>query len=278
MVLQPPSSLHTNEIARIFVAPAEPGTAAKAAEKATSGLRSSIRRQRTVRGPQARLSAETRRRRMLGIVSGDPTPGDYEVWERQTSQSPPEDTDLTSATSLTGRARARAYRMFEDERMRLRDTLSFERQPPPARDPDGPLMPPVPESRDYTSFEERRREIQRLHDVRRDLRRIARRRPAPTPPYTETDLAFMARTASDSPQPSSQTPTLSPTRTSDGVEETLRAFTRSSRLLDSSNTQHGSGGLDSVSVYHLYICYYLPGSRILRYIKYSLIISIGKNS
>jgi hypothetical protein len=188
--------------------------AAKAAEKTTTGPRSSIRRQRTIRGPHARLSAEARRRRMLGMV-GEPTPGDYEVWERQASRSPPNEPDVTSVASL----HARAHRMFEDERMRLRDTLSFERQhPPPPRDVDGPLMPPVPESRDYSSFEERRREIQRLHDVRRDLRRIARRRPAPTPPYTETDLAFMARIAHDSPQPSSLTPVLSPSRPVDGAD------------------------------------------------------------
>jgi hypothetical protein len=195
--------------------------ATKAAEKVTTGPRSSIRRQRTIRGPQARLSAENRRRRMLGMV-GDSNPGDYEVWEnRQISRSPPNEPDVNSAASL----HARAHRMFEDERMRLRDTLSFERQHPPTREIDGPLMPPVPESRDYSTFDERRREIQRLHDVRRDLRRIARRRPAPTPPYTETDLAFMARVGTDSPRPSSLTPTLSPPRRVEAADtENSRSF------------------------------------------------------
>lgn len=205
----------------IFVTPVEPQVAAKAAEKVPTGPRSSIRRQRTIRGPQARVSAETRRRRMLGMV-GEANPGDYEVWEnRQTSRSPPNEPDITSVASL----HARAHRMFEDERMRLRDTLSFERQHPPTREIDGPLMPPVPESRDYSAFDERRREIQRLHDVRRDLRRIARRRPAPTPPYTESDLAFMARVGTDSPRPSSLTPTLSPPRRPDGGDaENSRSF------------------------------------------------------
>jgi hypothetical protein len=144
---------------------------------------------------------------------GDSNPGDYEVWEnRQSSRSPPNEPDGVASLH------ARAHRMFEDERMRLRDTLSFERQHPPTREIDGPLMPPVPESRDYSAFDERRREIQRLHDVRRDLRRIARRRPAPTPPYTETDLAFMARVGTDSPRPSSLTPALSPARRLDPTD------------------------------------------------------------
>jgi hypothetical protein len=187
--------------------------ASKATEKNAQGPRSSIRRQRTIRGPHARLSAENRRRRMLGMVADSNT--DYEFLESQ-QRSPPHEAEASSIASL----QARAHRLFDDERMRLRDTMSFERQHlhPPHTDIDGPLMPPVPESRDYSGIDERerRREIQRLHEVRRDLRRIARRRPAPTPPYTETDLALMARLGTDSPRPSSLTPAVSPPRESFG--------------------------------------------------------------
>ena len=94
--------------------------------------------------------------------------------------------------------------------MRLRDSISFERQHPPNVVIDGPLMPPAPEPRDYTTTEMRRRDIQHLLEVRRDLRRIARRRPAPTPPYTDTDLALMARMGTESPRASSGTPARSP--------------------------------------------------------------------
>lgn len=70
---------------------------------------------------------------------------------------------------------ARMNRMrVHSERMRLHQ--SFERRNPINIEIDGPLMPPVPESRDYTAIEERRREIQRGHI--RDLRRMARRHPA----------------------------------------------------------------------------------------------------
>jgi hypothetical protein len=104
---------------------------------------------------------------------------------------------------------------------------------------DGPLMPPAPEPRDYASADVRRREIQRLLEVRRDLRRIARRRPAPTPPYTDTDLALMARMGTESPGPSSDTPARSPLTL--GERETTVSFSRrpatensSSALLDRS--------------------------------------------
>ena len=77
---------------------------------------------------------------------------------------------------------------------------------------DGPLLPPAPDP-ERTQIS-RVREMERLHQVRRDLRRMSRRRPAPTPPYTETDIAFIARTGRDSPRPSSLTPALSPSRIS----------------------------------------------------------------
>jgi len=213
---QPPSFLLANHIARIFIAPVEPDVAAKATEKVASGLRSSIRRQRTVRGPQARLSAENRRRRMLGMV-GDINGDNYEVWENA-HRSPPEVADATPVASIQA---AQAHRMFERERMRLRDNLSFERRYPPVTEVDAPLMPPVPESTEFNDtisdqeqirlrhFAERRIERERSHDARRDLRRIARRRPAPTPPYSEREVSL--RESSNSPR-LSPTPPLSVSR------------------------------------------------------------------
>jgi hypothetical protein len=208
----------------LFITPVEPEVASKATEKVASGPRSSIRRQRTVRGPHARLSAETRRRRMLGMVS-DARPEDFEVQILEPPSGaggppPPNESEMSSETPF----QSRAMRMFEQERMRLRDTLSFERQHPASSEMDGPLMPPVPESRDYAGIEERQREIQRLRQVRQDLRRMARRQPAPTPPYTDRDIEYMARTGTglNSPRPSSLTPALSPSHQPSTVSSPLR--------------------------------------------------------
>jgi hypothetical protein len=137
----------------------------------------------------------------------DAAPEDYEVWQMQRT-SPPDDGELT----FVGNIQDRAQRMFEAGQARLRDTLSFERQHPHPRptnsEIDGPLMPPVPESRDFASFEDRQ---QRLRNI---SRRIAARNSAPTPPYTETDLSSLPRIGSDSPGPISLTPALSPARQS----------------------------------------------------------------
>lgn len=167
---------------------------------------------------------------MLGIVA-EVHPGDYEVWEnRQTSRSPPNEPDATSVASL----HARAHRMFEDERMRLRDTISFERQHPPTREHDGRLMPPVPEPSNHTSLEERERELRGLLQIRRDLR-AERRGPAPTPPYTESDLTFMARIGTHSARPASHTPALSPPRRPNaGDPESSRTSGALSRLQEMS--------------------------------------------
>ncbi|KAG4438420.1 hypothetical protein IFR05_006126 [Cadophora sp. M221] len=187
----------------LFITPVEPEVASKAAEKIAAGPRSSIRRQRTLRGPHARLTAEARRRRILGLMP-EAEPEEFEVSESQQGNMPNQ-VELRSSAAL----QMRALRMVEQERMRMHDSLSFERQHPSNPDVDGPLMPPVPESRDYSVAEERQREIYRLRQVRQDLRRMARRHPAPTPPYTDSDLAFLART--DSPRLSSSlTPVLSP--------------------------------------------------------------------
>ncbi len=216
----PCPSCAANQMRSLFITPVEPEVAFKATEKVASGPRSAIRRQRTVRGPHARLSAETRRRRMLGIVS-DARPEDFEVQILEPpSGGPPNESEMPSGAPF----QSRAMRMFEQERMRLRDTLSFERQHAPTSEIDGPLMPPVPESRDYARVEQRQREIERLRQVRQDLRRMARRQPAPTPPYTDRDIDYMARrgTGINSPRPSSLTPALSPSHQPSTASSPLR--------------------------------------------------------
>ncbi|KAH8596511.1 hypothetical protein B0O99DRAFT_620618 [Bisporella sp. PMI_857] len=184
----------------VFISPPSPQLTAKVVEK-VAAPRSSIRRQRTVRGHGARPSAEARRRHVLGMTAGLPDASytEYAVVGGQRI-SPSDDSEGVLA---------RGHRIW-NERMRLRDTLSFERQYPPSMDVDGPLMPPVPESRDYSSFDDRRREIERINI--RDLRRLARRHPAPTPPYTETDITRLGHIGSESPRnattsPSRYTPT-----------------------------------------------------------------------
>lgn len=169
---------------------------------------------------------------MLGMVT-DTNTGDYEVWENQRSRTPPIDPDFASVASL----QTRAQRMIEEERG-SRDTLSFERQRPPNTEQDGSLMPPVPESRDYSGIEDRQMEIQRLRQVRQDLRSMARRHPAPTPPYTETDIASINRPRNDSPRLSSFTPpAMSPARQPPTGETS--ASTSPRRPLDEDNTYRG---------------------------------------
>ena len=109
---------------------------------------------------------------------------------------------------------AHANRFHESERTALGEPLSWERRHTieSLRDFDSPILPPAPDP-ELEARISREREIERLHQVRRDLRRMGRRRPAPTPPYTETDMAFMRRPR-DSPRPSSLTPARSPARPS----------------------------------------------------------------
>ena len=141
---------------------------------------------------------------------------------------------------------ARAHRLIENERAygereAFIDRVSWERR----HTPDGGYpnaLPPAPEpgmeNREDGESERlrhvrasREREIERLHQVRRDLRRLGRRRPAPTPPYTEPDIAFIAHTGRlyrDSPVPSSLTPARSPVRLSPPDGETEVSSVRNS--------------------------------------------------
>ena len=201
----------------LFITPVEPEIPSKAAEKTSSGPRSAIRRQRTIHGgPHARVVAENRRRRLLGLIADRDE--FVEVFENQ-GPSPefvhgPEIFSIASTEAL----------VLENGHLQLRDTPNFER---PARHSD--LDPLVPESRDPSSFDDRQRELEGLHQIRRELRRI-RRRPAPTPPYTETDIAFMARMGRDSPRLRYSRATLTPPRRSppEGETEAPTSFTRPS--------------------------------------------------
>ncbi|CZS90622.1 uncharacterized protein RAG0_01641 [Rhynchosporium agropyri] len=151
----------------LFITPVEPEVAFKASEKIASQSRSSIRRHRTLRGPHARLTAEARRRRIHGLLPEAEQYVSYqdEVLEGQRANGP----TLVEVPSLSS-LQARSLRL---ERMRMRDPLSYERHRASNPEIDGPLMPPVPESRDYSEAEvlQRHREAQSLRLERDQLAR-----------------------------------------------------------------------------------------------------------
>ncbi|PQE30508.1 hypothetical protein CJF32_00010229 [Rutstroemia sp. NJR-2017a WRK4] len=186
----------------MFIEPTEPDTASKIAEKSTAAPRSSIRRTRT-RGSAARMTHSERRRRMLGMVESSGITD--EIDRLRSSYLRPGSDEMTAIVASLPPPDAISSSID------LHDNWSFERQHAPTTDADGPLMPPVPESRDYSATTEHQRDLRRLYQVRQDLRRMARRRPAPTPPYTDTDIAFISRlSSSDPPRQSSSTPRLTP--------------------------------------------------------------------
>ncbi|KAI9054208.1 hypothetical protein LZ554_001378 [Drepanopeziza brunnea f. sp. 'monogermtubi'] len=184
----------------LFKTPIQPEVASKAAEKTAAGPRSSIRRQRAMRVPHPHPRiAEARRRRILGME-----PEDDDLPETQRPSYSLE-TEITFSES----PQMRTLRMLDEQRVRARDPLSFERQRT-SNGEDGPLMPPVPESRDYAGdVRERQREVHRVRQMGQELRRMGRRSHAATPPYTDSDLVYLSRT--DPPRLStSLTPVLSP--------------------------------------------------------------------
>ena len=101
---------------RRFIVPVESDATSKATEKAAAQSRSTIRRQRTIRG------GEGRRRRWLSMV----TDSNNEASENRRSSS--------SSNS---------------EQEETRDILSYERYRLSRSGSDDQSMPPVPESRDY---------------------------------------------------------------------------------------------------------------------------------
>lgn len=209
-----------------------------------SAQRSSIRRNRIRSMPRnhpalGRMSSEARRRWMLESILN--TEVDREPSEPR-HESPPSQNAPNSFLD----PHSRTVRMFEAERMRLRDTL-FERRPD--IEIDGPLMPPAPESRDYRSYtgsEERRREIQRLRQVGQDIRRMTRRHPAPTPPYQESDYSHVAGpiTGIDTPQSASLTPALSPAPFADDNE----SLNSARRVLEDYDRLYASRGPPEVRI------------------------------
>jgi hypothetical protein len=92
---------------------------------------------------------------------------------------------------------------------RIRD--SYERRHAPDAEIDGPLMPPVPEmpAQFRTDFERRVRERERM-SVQEIRRATARRTPAPTPPYADSDTGLMNRIRADALAQLSMTQRLSP--------------------------------------------------------------------
>lgn len=201
---------------RLFVTPVEPEAVSKASEKVASGSRSSIRRQRPSRRPSPRENTrsafEQRRRRLLGVLTatGQLSTDDYDiVWdnERRPARTGGEDRAENPTLSPSDLASI--------ERPTLSRNTSVPGRPPLAH--FGDIPPLVPESRDFSASNERQREVPRIIQLREELRHIARR--VPTPPYTETDLAFIARWNSDAPRTSALTPGFSPAHPASGDSE-----------------------------------------------------------
>ncbi len=187
---------------------------------------------------------------MLGIILDNEIEEqtEYEVVEPAgQGGAPPRDSNATSAMGF--QPPSRAFRLSalaerEGERMRIRDQLSFERHHVSNSDMDGPLMPPAPESRDFV--EDQRRQLADLHRLRQarqrqELRRMARRRPVPTPPYGDGDVQYMVRVGERTadinlPRPyfHSLTPGLSSSRSPSQQTES-RARDIAESFLDSDN-------------------------------------------
>ncbi|RDL38066.1 uncharacterized protein BP5553_05499 [Venustampulla echinocandica] len=241
----------------LFITPVEPEVAPKAADKsATAAARSTIRRQRTVRGPNSRSNAaEIRRRRILSMVA-DTTPDDYEAWELRQA-SPSNDGEEQDPAVAPGRLERRGeelhhsiMRRFGRDRNRDREPepVSLERENPPSAQ-DGSaasMMPPVPETRDFYAVGPRRHELNRLRhrqNFRRSVQNAAPTPPYPTPPpYTDTDLAFLARIGLDLPRPASLTPALSPSHqvAMDDAEAPLRRPHGESLLVRATRPSRGT--------------------------------------
>ncbi|PBP19364.1 hypothetical protein BUE80_DR009882 [Diplocarpon rosae] len=176
----------------LFITPIEPEVPSKIAEKIAAGPRSSIRRNRPLR-----ISQHAPRRR----VAPDVEVQESELPEFQ-QNTPTDHGEVFSSNSVH-------RQMHERARERMRESYNLMRQQSSSNTQDSHFMPPVPESRDYTGADETQREIYRARQLRLDLRRLGRRHPAPTHPYTDGDRAPLTRT--DSPRLSSSvTPVLSP--------------------------------------------------------------------
>lgn len=161
------------------------------------------------------MSPETRRRRIIGRIADFERPEEYEVVEPDTpGAAPSRDDDEIFVPPET------------DYERRLRDQLSFERRRTGAEDNDGPALPPAPESEDFNSSSRlealrmihrsiaRDREAYQLQEARRrqELRRMARRRTAPTPPYAEGDMNYAPR--ANGPEGEERRSILTPARSS----------------------------------------------------------------
>lgn len=171
--------------------------ATESTEKVASGPRSAIRRNRNryfTSAAHSRMSPEARRRLMLeGMLN----------LEREREASENRQMSPTEQDVATESTRSTRTRLLEPQsRMMLRDSLSFERRHGPEADVDGPLLPVASEMRDS---ERGRWAI--AHQARREIDRLARRRPAPTPPYNDGEYAYIT---GDTPHPDSLTPALSP--------------------------------------------------------------------
>lgn len=163
-------------------------------------------------------------------MSSDSSQDRYDVWEGIARDQRPSPRRRAGEAPAASRPRGSRFdhedvsRRMHEGRMRLREAVSFARQPIPNIEIDGPLMPPAPEPReprDPVLTQSREREITRLLGLWRELRRMAPREPAPTPPYTDTDIERLSRIRSIPRRLSPGTPELSDQPTIEEVETAM---------------------------------------------------------
>lgn len=118
------------------------------------------------------------RRRLLGSLEYSREEA-YNIWDQSRRA-------VGEVESSTGTSFGR--NVAEEERMHAREPPSLNAQSTMNSESDGPSMPAVPEADSFARSQERHRTLHRARQTRDQLRRMARRHAAPTPPYFEEDL------------------------------------------------------------------------------------------
>ncbi|APA12639.1 predicted protein [Sclerotinia sclerotiorum 1980 UF-70] len=168
----------------IFFEPSVPDSPSKETEKSTSRARSAIRRH-PLRGNQSRPVYHARRRRAyLDNYERDSNPLDlFQHLYQQQSIRPSARVSITTSTRDAMREAMREHSLSAAP-----PSLSFERQSSRGAEADGPLMPAVPESRDYPNPP--------IGDLQGPPR-ILRTSVISISPYPETETQYVPRPSGD---------------------------------------------------------------------------------
>ncbi|KAJ8057959.1 hypothetical protein OCU04_013133 [Sclerotinia nivalis] len=164
----------------IFFEPSVPDSPSKETEKSTSRARSTIRRH-PLRGNQPRPVYHARRRRAY-LDNYERDTNSLEMFQHLYQQQSIRPSARVSITTSTRDAMREAMR--EHSLSAVPPSLSFERQSSRGVEADGPLMPAVPESRDYPNPP--------IGDLQGPPR-ILRTSVISISPYPETDIHSVSR-------------------------------------------------------------------------------------